>query len=397
MASTGEIAKRYFAALSAHDLDAATASWVPGGIDRMVGVRDLIAPEGIREYFTEVFQAFPDFEIEVVELTSSRGRTAVRWRARGTFAGPGRFQGFLPNGARLRLEGCDVITVEDDLIRHNDAYIDTGDIARQLGVLPPAGSRGEARLTKLANTRTKVMTKIRGAEPERIADGVWLVRGGVSAKIMNVYLLEDEGGVTVFDAGIQAMGAQVAAAAARLGGIKRVVLGHADADHRGAAPALDAPVYCHPAERAAAGSSESLRDYWDMQKLDVHTRLVLGRMLPVWDGGPVAIEGTVQEGDAVAGFRVLDLPGHAPGLIGLFRESDRLALVTDCFYTLNVQTGRKGGPRIPHPAFDSDLEQTRASIRRVAELGPSVVWAGHADPVVGDVGAQLQQAASAIL
>jgi len=397
MASTGDIAKRYFAAIAARDVDGAVAYWARGAIDRLVGVEELIAPDGIRRYFGELFGAFPDFELEVVELTSSRGRTAVRWRARGTFAGPGRFQGFLPNGARLRIEGCDVVTVHDDLITHNDAYVDSGDIARQLGVLPPADSPAEARLIKLANARTKLMTKINGGESERIADGVWLVRGGFPAKIMNVYLLEDEVGVTVFDAGIQAMGTQVAAAAARLGGIKRVVLGHADADHRGTAPVLDAPVYCHPAERAAAGSSDSLRDYWDMQKLDIHTRLVLGRMLPVWDGGPVAIEGTVQEGDEVAGFRVLDLPGHAPGLIGLFRESDRLALVSDCFYTLDLQTGRKGGPRIPHPAFDLDLEQTRASIRRVAALGPSVVWAGHADPVVGDVGAQLQQAASALL
>jgi len=134
MASTGDIAKRYFAALCAHDLDAAVACWAPGAVDRLVGAQDLIAPGGIREYFGELFGAFPDFELEVVELTTSRGRTAVRWRAHGTFAGPGKFQGFAPNGARLRLEGCDVVTVEDDLIHHNDAYIDSGDIARQLVV-----------------------------------------------------------------------------------------------------------------------------------------------------------------------------------------------------------------------------------------------------------------------
>ena len=98
-------------------------------------------------------------------------------------------------------------------------------------------------------------TEIHGVEPERIADGVWLVRGGFPAKTMNVYLIEDGDGVTMFDAGIEAMGAAVRAAGARLGGIRRVVLGHADCDHRGAAPAIAAPVYCHPAERAAAESS----------------------------------------------------------------------------------------------------------------------------------------------
>jgi steroid delta-isomerase-like uncharacterized protein len=395
MATTADIAKRYFAALSAHDLDAAAALWAPGSIDRFVGGPELVAPQGIRDYFGELFAAFPDFRMEIVEMTTGRGRTAVRWRARGTFAGPGRFQGFAANGARIAIEGCDVVTVHDDLIRHNDAYIDAGDLARQLGFLPPAGSRAEARLTKLANLRTRLAARLRGDTPKQIAAGVWVVRGGFPAKIMNVYLIEDGDGVTVFDAGIEAMGHAVAAGAARLGGVKRVVLGHADADHRGAAPVLAAPVYCHPAEREAAQSDEPFRDYWMMGKLDLHGRALLGRLLPAWDGGAVKIEGTVQEGDEIAGFRVVELPGHAPGLIGLFRDSDRLALVSDCFYTLDPQTGKRGGARVPHPAFNIDTEQARESIRKLAGMSPSVAWSGHADAVTGDVSAQLLDAASA--
>ncbi len=397
MASTAEIAKRYFAALAAHDLEAATACWVPGGVDRLVGQQELIAPGGIKEYFGGLFAAFPDFEFEVLDLTTYRNRTAVRWRARATFAGPGRFQGFLPNGARMELEGCDVVTVAGDLIERNDAYVDSGEIARQLGFLPPAGSPGEARVTKLANARTRLLARIHGSEPEQIADGVWIVRGGFPIKTMNVYLIEDDGGVTVFDAGVEDMGTAVAAGAARLGGARRVVLGHADADHRGVAPSLDVPVYCHPAERIAAESSSAFRDYWRMDKLDPHGRLLLGRLLPVWDGGAVPIAGTVQEGDEVAGFQVVDLPGHAPGLIGLFRESDRLALVSDCFYTLDPQTGRKRAASVPHPAFNLNTDQARASIRKLAALEPAAVWAGHADPVTGDVGSQLEHAAAAAL
>jgi hydroxyacylglutathione hydrolase len=397
MATTGEIAKRYFAALAEHDLDAAVGCWQPGSIDRMVGAVELVAPEGIREYFGELFEAFPDFAMEVVEMTTYRARTAVRWRAHGTFAGPGRFQGFLANGARIVIEGCDVVTVSNDLIVHNEAYIDSGDIARQLGLLPPAGSPAEARLTKLANLRTKLLATVHGAQTERIADGVWVVRGGFPVKTMNVYLIEDGDRVTVFDAGIEAMGTALGAVCARFGGISRVVLGHADCDHRGAAPALNAPVYCHPLEVEAAQSSSAFRPYWDLDKLALHGRLLFAKLLPAWDGGAVPIEGTVAEGDEVAGFEVIELPGHAPGLIGLFRRSDRLALVSDCFYTLDPQTGRKGGPRIPHPAFDLDTDQARASIRSVAELNPSVAWAGHAEPVTGDVRSQLLAAASAPL
>ena len=272
----------------------------------------------------------------------------------------------------------------------------SGEIARRYFAALSARDL-QAAVDRLTNSRTRVSALLRGAEPERIADRVWIVRGGFPAKTMNVYLIEDEGGVTVFDAGIEAMGGAVAAGAARLGGIRRVVLGHADADHRGAAPALDAPVYCHPAERAAAGSDETFRGYWDMGKLDRHGRVLLSRLLPIWDGGAVSIEATVQEGDEIAGFRVIDLPGHAPGLIGLFRDTDRLALVSDCIYTLDPQTGRKGGPRIPHPAFDLDTDQARASIRKLAELAPSAVWAGHADPVTAEVSAELMRVANAPL
>jgi glyoxylase-like metal-dependent hydrolase (beta-lactamase superfamily II)/predicted ester cyclase len=394
MASTAEIAKQYFAALSAHDLDAALAVWAPGGIDRMVGADELVAPEGIRDYFEQVYSAFPDFTLEILELTTSRSRAAVRWRVRATFAGPGTFQGFEPNGARIDLEGCDVVSVHDDLIQHNDAYLDSGDVARQLGLLPAVGSPAEARLAKLANARTRLMAKVNGVRSERVAEGVWVVRGGFPSKIMNVYLIEDEGQVTVFDAGIRAMGPALGAVCARMGGIKRVVLGHADADHRGAAPALGAPVYCHPAEQPAAESSDWLRPYHDLSKLDLHGRLLLSRLLPIWDGGAVAIAGTLSEGDQVAGFRVVDLPGHAPGLIGLIRDSDGLALVSDCLYTVDPQTGLHRPASIPHPAFDLDYEQARAAILKLAELRPSAVWPGHAEPVTGDVGGQLRAAAS---
>ena len=299
---TSEIAKRYFAALAAHDLDAATACWRPGAIDRLVGAQELIAPDGIRDYFSTLFAAFPDFDLEVLELTTARHRAAVRWRAQGTFAGPGLFQGFVPNNARIAIEGCDVVTVEDGLIIHIDAYMDSGDIARQLGLLPPAGSLSEARLAKLANARTRATAAIRGVRTEPIAEGVWVVRGGFPIRTMNVYLIEDGDGVTVYDAGIAAMGTALVATCARFGGAKRVVLGHADADHRGGAPVLDAPIYCHPAERPAAESADPFRDYWDLQKLRPYSRVYLGKAFPAWDGGAVSIDGTVSEGDEIAGF-----------------------------------------------------------------------------------------------
>ena len=248
-------------------------------------------------------------------------------------------------------------------------------------------------MTAAFNARTRIGKRLFSPTQEQIAEGVWLIRGGFPMKTMNVYLLEDDGAVTVFDAGIKAMRNGIASAAASRGGIKRVVLGHAHPDHRGAAPSLSAPVFCHPGDVSDA-EGDGGEHYFDYSKLERwFARALMARMIRSWDGGPVKIEGTVSEGDDVAGFKVVHLPGHAPGLIGLWRESDRVALASDTFYTLDPQTGRHGPPRVPHRAFNKDTEQARASILKLAELEPAAVWTGHADPIRGNVREQLERAA----
>jgi hydroxyacylglutathione hydrolase len=236
--------------------------------------------------------------------------------------------------------------------------------------------------------------RLMAGEPEPVADGVWVVRGGFPVRTMNVYLVRDGDGVLAFDAGIASMAGAVARAARSLGGLTRIVLGHGHADHRGVAPALSGvPVLCHPDERADA-EGDGGDHYFDLSLLAPHGRAALGTLLPVWDGGPVAIDGTVAEGDDVAGFEVVHLPGHAPGLIGLWRASDRLALVSDTFYTVDPQTGLHGHARVPHRAFNWDTEVARASIRKLAALKPAAAWSGHANPVTGDVAGQLEHAAA---
>ncbi|HKG40250.1 MAG TPA: MBL fold metallo-hydrolase [Conexibacter sp.] len=392
-AATEEVARRYFAAVAARDVDAMVACWRGGGLDRLHGQADLIAPDGVRAWFEEMFAAIPDAAFEVVQTTTEDDRCAVRWHLTGTFAGPGAWQGFLPTGGRLDLVGCDVVQVEEGLVVANDAYIDGMSIARQLGVVPPRDSGAERGMTALMNLRTRLARRFAAGDAEQIADGVWVVRGGFPRRAMNVYFVRDGDGVVMFDAGVQAMTPALAQIGAQLGGITRVVLGHSHADHRGAAPGLGAPVWCHPDEVADA-EGDGGSHYFDLSALDAHGKLLLGRLLPIWDGGPVSIAGTVSEGDEVAGFNVIHLPGHAPGLIGLWRESDRLALVSDCFYTVDPQTGIHSPPRVPHRAFNKDTEQARASIRKLAALAPETAWTGHADPLRGDVAGQLERAAA---
>jgi glyoxylase-like metal-dependent hydrolase (beta-lactamase superfamily II) len=179
-----------------------------------------------------------------------------------------------------------------------------------------------------------------------------------------------------------------------MGGIRRIVLGHGHTDHRGSAPQLNVPVLCHPAEVEDAEGSGGFR-YWPegLTGLPVPMRQV-HRLLHryAWDGGPVKISDTVTEGDELAGFRVIEIPGHAPGQIALWRESDRLALTSDCFYTLDMW-GRDCAPRMADAMYNYDTDQARASIRKLAELEPAAAWPGHARALTGDVRSQLEHAA----
>jgi hydroxyacylglutathione hydrolase len=227
---------------------------------------------------------------------------------------------------------------------------------------------------------------------EVVADDVWLLRGGVP-RVMNVYFIVNDGRVTLFDCGIKAMAPQILSAAEPFGGIDRVVLSHAHVDHRGAAPHVHAPVYCHPAEVADAESDGGM-SYAATSKLEFPpARVIYPLLLRQWDGGPVQIAGTVEEGDDVAGFEVVHLPGHAPGQIALWRERDRVSLTGDVFYTLNIQTSLKSSPRLPHRAFNWDTDVARESLLRLASMKPVIAWPGHADPVRGDVKSVLEGAA----
>lgn len=395
MPSAEDVVTRYFAALAARDLDAMAACWAPDGFEHIAGQADVVGPEGVRGYFGELFGSFPDFAFRVRRTVAQGDHVTVLWSATATHAGPGSYQGIAPTGKSIELEGIDLLEVRDGLIVRNDAFADGVGLSRQLGLMPAEGSPGERRLLGAFNAGSALRRRMHVGEPERVADGVWLVRGGFPLKTMNVYLIEEEGGgVCLFDAGIEDMASGLRAVAATLGGITRVVLGHGHADHRGAAPGLGAPVFCHAAERALA-EGDGGRSSFDLSKLRFPGPAVYRWYLDRWDGGPVSIAETFEEGDEVApGFRAIHIPGHAPGMVALVRERDGLALTSDAFYTLDVETTLKGAPRIPHRAFTPEYEQARASLRKLAELDLQVAWPGHAEPVRGDVRGQLERAAA---
>jgi predicted ester cyclase len=156
-----EVVTEYFEALGAQDLDRAVATWKPGSLDRLHGFADLVAPEGIHDYFGGIFAAIPDFRLEVVSTVADDDQVAVRWRATGTFDGAGKFEGLAPNGRRVELEGIDLLTVSDGKIVANEAYTNGMEFGRQVGALPPRGSAQERAMAAAFNAKTAIGKRLR--------------------------------------------------------------------------------------------------------------------------------------------------------------------------------------------------------------------------------------------
>lgn len=234
-----------------------------------------------------------------------------------------------------------------------------------------------------------------GFGPERVADGLWRVQGMPGR--MNVFFIEDGEELVQFDAGGRCMLGQVREAVGAIGlPLREIVLGHGHTDHRGTAPFLGVPVRCHADEVLDAAGSGGWRYWGDLEGMHrlprfVHRELMHPRF---WDGGPVDIAGTLREGDVVAEFEAIHLPGHAPGQIALVRDRDRVAVTSDAFYTVD-EWGRDQPPMVPWDHYNEDTATARASLRRLAELSLRVAWPGHGEPLRGDVRGALLAAAEA--
>ena len=104
----------------------------------------------------------PDSRLEVRRVVADGAVAAVEWTMRGTFSG-GPFQGIRATGKRVEIEGVDVIEVRDGLQYRNSIYYDGATFARQIGMLPPLGSRADRTLLALFNVRARLRRP--GAEP----------------------------------------------------------------------------------------------------------------------------------------------------------------------------------------------------------------------------------------
>ncbi|WP_410659747.1 MBL fold metallo-hydrolase [Amycolatopsis sp. lyj-112] len=89
---------------------------------------------------------------------------------------------------------------------------------------------------------------------------------------------------------------------------------------------------------------------------------------------PHPVARALKEGDDVAGFTVLEVPGHSPGHIALWRESDGVLLCGDVFFNIGRLTA-------PPDFLTWDADLNRDSMRRLSGLRPRLVLFGHGKPL----------------
>ncbi len=148
-----EVARAAFDAVISKDPSGIVAVGAPGYVDDFVAIGEIRGQEAIRAFFSELFAAFPDFEMAVDQIVADDTAAAVQWHAAGTFTG-GPFQGILPTGHRVTIRGVDVMRITDGLIQHNTIYYDGAAFACQIGMLPAQRSHADRVLVSAFNAKT---------------------------------------------------------------------------------------------------------------------------------------------------------------------------------------------------------------------------------------------------
>jgi hydroxyacylglutathione hydrolase len=209
---------------------------------------------------------------------------------------------------------------------------------------------------------------------KELANGVWQVRGyrGQVPDLINEYVIED----VLIDAGTRHSGKRILR---ELKGheINAHALTHAHADHQGAShevcEALGIPYWVPERDADAAEDPELIRE-----RQPNHPVQKFFLFLYMGPGHPV--DRKLREGDEIAGFRVLDVPGHSAGHIAFWRESDQVLILGDVLTNIHQMTGLPGLHE-PLPFLTPDPVENRRSAKKLAALAPKLVLFGHGRPL----------------
>jgi glyoxylase-like metal-dependent hydrolase (beta-lactamase superfamily II) len=205
---------------------------------------------------------------------------------------------------------------------------------------------------------------------EQVADGLYQLRG-FPPNAFNVYLMGD----VLVDAASRHARRRILR---QLRGhdVRAHALTHAHPDHQGSShgvcEALGIPYWVGEGDVEAAETGEISRYQPDLAINRFMHRLMSG------PGHPV--DRVLREGEEVAGFAVLHVPGHSAGHLAFWRESDRTLVCGDVVRNMSFATALPGLHDAPR-AFTPDPARNRESARRLAALEPALVCFGHGPPL----------------
>ncbi len=219
----------------------------------------------------------------------------------------------------------------------------------------------------------------------------------LGTEFVHFYLLEEDGAVTLIDAGLSGYRDTLEPALARAGrsidDVKAVVLTHADPDHVGFAGELQStpgiPVYVHrsDSDRTREGKTKktaaSLLDMLAMLR-HAHGRRALRHMIA--NGGAKQPKVTdvipFDDGDQldVPGHpRAIHTPGHTDGHCVLYAPSHDALFVGDAVNNIHIVTGATG-PHVAPAAATTSTAATYESLARIEELDAPTLYFGHGYP-----------------
>ena len=154
-------------------------------------------------------------------------------------------------------------------------------------------------------------------------------------------------------------------------------LTHAHPDHQGSSheicQKLGLPFWVGEGDVKAAESGDMVTPQPDHPMPRLSQRAFAG------PGHPV--DRVLHEGDEVAGFTVLEVPGHSLGHVAFWREADRVLIIGDVLFNVNPTTFWPGRLNEPRPFFTPDPPRNRESARRLAKLEPALICFGHGPPL----------------
>jgi steroid delta-isomerase-like uncharacterized protein len=159
--SARDVALASFEGVRNRDLDQIVADGHPEEYaDDFVAIGEFRGKDAVREFFREMFEAMPDFDLTVERVVGDDTAVAVKWSATGTFSG-GAFQGIQATGRPVQLRGVDFFEIEGGLIRRNTVFYDGASFARQIGMLPREGSLADRAMLTLFNLKTRLLRPFR--------------------------------------------------------------------------------------------------------------------------------------------------------------------------------------------------------------------------------------------